>query len=59
MRSIQAIIGWLSLLLLTACMASQGEAPTAVRPSALTPVPERPVVDRLLTRGDIQVAKCI
>ena len=38
-------------------MASQTEAPTAVRPSALTPGPERPAVDRLLTRGDIQVAQ--
>jgi peptidoglycan hydrolase-like protein with peptidoglycan-binding domain len=57
MRPFRAVIGWLPLLLLTACVASQTEAPTAVRSSALMLGPERPAVDRLLTRGDIQVAQ--
>ena len=57
MRPFRAVIEWLPLLLLTACVASQTEAPTAVRSSALTPGPERPAVDRFLTRGDIQVAQ--
>jgi peptidoglycan hydrolase-like protein with peptidoglycan-binding domain len=57
MRPFRAVIGWLPWWLLTGCVASQTEAPTAARPSALTPGPERPAVDRLLTRGDIQVAQ--
>jgi peptidoglycan hydrolase-like protein with peptidoglycan-binding domain len=44
MRQPWSIIGWLSLLLLTACAASQSG-------------PERPALDRLLTRGEIQVAQ--
>jgi peptidoglycan hydrolase-like protein with peptidoglycan-binding domain len=43
------VMAWLPLLFLTACVASQTAAPTAGR--------ERPAVDRLLTRGDIQVAQ--
>jgi peptidoglycan hydrolase-like protein with peptidoglycan-binding domain len=43
------VIAWLPLLLLTACVASQTETPTAG--------PERPAFDRILTPGDIQVAE--
>jgi peptidoglycan hydrolase-like protein with peptidoglycan-binding domain len=57
MRPSGGIIGWLPLLLLTACVASQIERPTAGQPSSLTPQPVRPALDRLLTRGDIQVAR--
>jgi murein L,D-transpeptidase YcbB/YkuD len=49
MRAFWRIIGWLSLLLLTACVASHpGEHQAGT---------VRPVVDRLLNRGDIQVAE--
>ena len=44
MRRSRGIIGWLPLVLLTACVASH---PRTVRPA----------VDRLLSRGDIQVAQ--
>jgi peptidoglycan hydrolase-like protein with peptidoglycan-binding domain len=47
MRPFRGVIGWLPLVLLTACVASQTEAPTALRPAT----------DRLLTRGEIQVAE--
>jgi peptidoglycan hydrolase-like protein with peptidoglycan-binding domain len=57
MKPFRGVIGWLPLVLLTACVASQTEGPTAGRSSALTPRSERPAVDRLLTRGDIQVAQ--
>ena len=57
MRQPWAIIGWLPLLWLTACVASQTEAPTTAQPSALTPGPILPTLDRLLTRGEIQVAQ--
>jgi peptidoglycan hydrolase-like protein with peptidoglycan-binding domain len=57
MRQYRGIIGWLSLLLLTTCAAFRTEGPTAGRSSDLTPGPERPAVDRLLTPGDIQVAQ--
>jgi peptidoglycan hydrolase-like protein with peptidoglycan-binding domain len=49
MRLFPAVIGWLPLVLLTACMAShtgEHQAETA-----------RPAVDQLLNRGDIQVAQ--
>jgi peptidoglycan hydrolase-like protein with peptidoglycan-binding domain len=49
MRRLPAVIGWLPLVLLTACVASP--------PVARQAGPERPAVDRLLTRGDIQVAQ--
>jgi murein L,D-transpeptidase YcbB/YkuD len=49
MRPSCSVIGWLPLLLLTACVAPH----TAER----TPGPERPAMDRLLTRGNIQVAE--
>jgi peptidoglycan hydrolase-like protein with peptidoglycan-binding domain len=49
MKQFRGIIGWLPILLLTACVASQTAAPTAGR--------ERPAVDRLLTRGEVQVAQ--
>jgi peptidoglycan hydrolase-like protein with peptidoglycan-binding domain len=49
MRASWRVIGWLPLVLLTACVASPPGAPQAG--------PERPAVDRLLTRGDIQVAE--
>jgi peptidoglycan hydrolase-like protein with peptidoglycan-binding domain len=42
-------MAWLLLLLLTACVASQ----TAERPAGA----ERPAPDRLLSRGDVQVAE--
>lgn len=57
MRPSRSVIGWLPLLLLTACVASPTEELTAVRSSARAPGPERPAVDRLLTPGDIQVAE--
>ena len=47
----------LLLLLLTACVASHPEERPTVRSSALTPGLERPAPDRILTRGDIQVAQ--
>jgi peptidoglycan hydrolase-like protein with peptidoglycan-binding domain len=43
------VIGWLPLVLLTACAASH---PGEHRAGTV-----RPAVDRLLTRGDIQVAQ--
>src|SRR6266850_1543329 len=49
MRRSQGVISWLPLLLLTACVASHSgeyQAETV-----------RPAVDRLLSRGDIQVAQ--
>jgi peptidoglycan hydrolase-like protein with peptidoglycan-binding domain len=57
MRQLSGVIGWLPLVLLSGCVASQTGAPTAGRSSALTLAPERPAVDRLLTQGDIQVAE--
>jgi peptidoglycan hydrolase-like protein with peptidoglycan-binding domain len=44
-----AVIGWLPLVLLTACVASH---PGEFRAGTV-----RPATDRLLTRGDIQVAQ--
>ena len=49
MRPSRSVIGWLPQVLLTSCLASH----TGERP----PVAERPAVDRLLNRGDIQVAE--
>lgn len=49
MRPSRSGIGWLPLLLLTSCIASH----TGERP----PGAERPAVDRLLNRGEIQVAE--
>jgi peptidoglycan hydrolase-like protein with peptidoglycan-binding domain len=46
-RPSRGVIGWLLLLLLTACAASQTGESTALRPAT----------DRLLTRGDIQIAE--
>ena len=57
MKPYRGLLRWLPWLWLTACVASHPEAPTAVRPAALTPGAERPALDRLLTRGDIQVAQ--
>jgi hypothetical protein len=49
MRASWRVIGWLPLLLLTACVASHpGEHQAGT---------VRPAVDRLLNRGDIQVAE--
>jgi len=49
MRPSWGAIGWLPLVLLTACVASHtGDGQAG---------PERPAVDRLLNRGDIQVAE--
>jgi peptidoglycan hydrolase-like protein with peptidoglycan-binding domain len=47
MRQFRGVIGWLPVLLLTACVASQTGESTALRPAT----------DRLLTAGDIQVAE--
>ena len=44
MRRSRSVISWLPLVLLTACVASP-------------PGTVRPAVDRLLSRGDIQVAQ--
>jgi len=49
MRPSWSVMGWLPLVLLTSCIASH----TGERP----PVAERPAVDRLMNRGDIQVAE--
>jgi murein L,D-transpeptidase YcbB/YkuD len=49
MRPSWGVIGWLPLVLLAACVASQ--------PADRQAGPERPAVDRLLNRGDIQVAE--
>jgi peptidoglycan hydrolase-like protein with peptidoglycan-binding domain len=57
MRRFWGVMGWLPLVLLTACVASQTEAPTTTRPSTHTPGAGRPAMDRLLTAGDIQVAE--
>jgi peptidoglycan hydrolase-like protein with peptidoglycan-binding domain len=57
MRLSRGVLWCLPWLWLTACAASHPEAPTAVRPAVLTPGAERPAVDRLLTRGDIQIAE--
>jgi peptidoglycan hydrolase-like protein with peptidoglycan-binding domain len=53
----RVIIGWLPLLLLTACVAYQAEGPTTAQPSARTSGADLPALDRLLTSGDIQVAQ--
>ncbi len=57
MRLSRGVIGWLPLLLLTACVASQIPASTTGRTSVLAPGTERPALDRLLTAGDIQMAE--
>jgi peptidoglycan hydrolase-like protein with peptidoglycan-binding domain len=57
MRQYWGVIGWLPVLWLTACVASQPEGPLGGRSSALTPGSAHPALDRLLTRGDIQVAQ--
>jgi peptidoglycan hydrolase-like protein with peptidoglycan-binding domain len=49
MRPSRSVIGWLPLVLLTACVASH--------PGGHQAGTERPAVDRLLNRGDIQVAQ--
>jgi peptidoglycan hydrolase-like protein with peptidoglycan-binding domain len=49
MRRSRGVIGWLPVLLLTACVTSDpGDHPAGAI---------RPAVDRLLSRGDIQVAQ--
>jgi murein L,D-transpeptidase YcbB/YkuD len=57
MKQPWGVLGWLPWLLLTACVASHPEAPTAVRPAALPQGSECPALDRLLTRGDLQIAE--
>jgi peptidoglycan hydrolase-like protein with peptidoglycan-binding domain len=48
-RGVRGVIGWLPLVLLTACIASHpGEHQAGTI---------QPAVDRLLTRGEIQVAQ--
>jgi peptidoglycan hydrolase-like protein with peptidoglycan-binding domain len=49
MVPVRGVIGWLPLVLLTACVASH--------PGERRAGTERPAVDRLLSRGDIQVAE--
>jgi peptidoglycan hydrolase-like protein with peptidoglycan-binding domain len=49
MRRLPAVIGWLPVVLLSACIASH----TVERTAGTI----HPAVDRLLTRGDIQVAQ--
>jgi peptidoglycan hydrolase-like protein with peptidoglycan-binding domain len=49
MRRCRAVVGWLPLVLLTTCAASQ--------PGEHQGGTIRPAVDRLLNRGDIQVAQ--
>jgi hypothetical protein len=49
MKSFGWVMVWLPLVLFTACVASRTEAPT---PGAV-----RVAYDRILTRGDIQVAE--
>jgi peptidoglycan hydrolase-like protein with peptidoglycan-binding domain len=49
LRRSRGVIGWLSLVLLTACVASH----LGTQPAGTV----RPAVDRLLSRGDIQVAQ--
>jgi peptidoglycan hydrolase-like protein with peptidoglycan-binding domain len=53
----RGVIGWLPLLLLTACVAPQTDERSAMRSSVDAPAPEVPALDRLLSRGDIQVAE--
>jgi hypothetical protein len=43
----RAVLGWLVVMLLTGCVASQPQPPTPVQPA----------MDRLLIPGDIQVAQ--
>jgi Putative peptidoglycan binding domain len=57
MRPVRDVIGWLLLLLLSACAASHPEERADVRSFGLTPGPERPASGRLLTRGNILVAE--
>jgi peptidoglycan hydrolase-like protein with peptidoglycan-binding domain len=57
MRQLWRVIGCLPLLWLTACVASQTQAPMDGRLAARTPGIEHPALDRLLTQGDIQVAE--
>jgi hypothetical protein len=57
MRQPWRVLGWLPLVWLTACVAHQAGGPMAVQPAALSPGPIQPALDRLLTRGDIQVAE--
>jgi hypothetical protein len=55
-RQLRGVLGWLPLLLLSACVASHLDR-ADVRSSGLAPGPERPAPDLLLTRGNIQVAE--
>ena len=57
MRRSRRVLGWLPRLWLTACVGSQTQTPTVIRAAALTPGPERPALNRLLTRGDIHMAE--
>jgi Putative peptidoglycan binding domain len=47
MRPYRDVLGWLAAVLLTGCVAPQTGGPTALRPAT----------DRLLSRGDVQVAQ--
>jgi hypothetical protein len=57
MRLVRGVIGWLPLLLLSACVTSHPEERAAGLSFGLTPGPELPAHDRLLTRVNIQVAE--
>jgi peptidoglycan hydrolase-like protein with peptidoglycan-binding domain len=47
MRPYRGVLGWLMVVLLTGCVASQTGGPAGLQPAT----------DRLLTPGDIQVAQ--
>jgi peptidoglycan hydrolase-like protein with peptidoglycan-binding domain len=53
----RGLLAWFSLLLLSACVGSQTQAPAGMQASTPTPKAGPPAVDRLLNRGDIQVAE--
>jgi Putative peptidoglycan binding domain len=57
MRLVRDIIGWLLLLLLSACAASHPEERADMRSFGLAPGPERLASGRLLTRGNILIAE--
>jgi peptidoglycan hydrolase-like protein with peptidoglycan-binding domain len=57
MRQLWGVIGWLPLLWLPACVASQPEGPPVGRSSARPPGLEHPAPDRLLTADAIRLAE--
>jgi peptidoglycan hydrolase-like protein with peptidoglycan-binding domain len=57
MRLARSISGGLPLVLLTACVAAQTQVPAVEQRGASTPGFEHPAPDRLLSRGDLQIAE--